>query len=223
MRQFFINHWWVTMNQTYTCFMADDFHVDRTGGNPVPNKARDCLYYHEQQLITGEDFMWFTWFFMLCFLILSIHANKPILLGWILQATEQVGLWIINGSITGAINSWTSISEKNPTVPADTPAYWIAPADVFQIPLTAGKADMGAVTAPQTCSGIPSPWVTARNPQKHLVFHYSNFAYRTFHQQCHSGQGVAVKLCGKSPTNGGKCWIYEPQPIIMATTKIVLH
>jgi hypothetical protein len=60
---------------------------------------------------------------MLCFLILSIHANKPILLGWILQATEQVGLWIINGSITGAINSWTSISEKNPTVPADTPAY----------------------------------------------------------------------------------------------------
>jgi hypothetical protein len=82
---------------------------------------------------------------------------------------------------------------------------------------------MGAVTAPQTCSGIPSPWVTARNPQKHLVFHYSNFAYRTFHQQCHSGQGVAVRLCGKSPTNGGKCWIYEPQPIIMATTKIVLH
>lgn len=223
MRQLFINHWWVTMNQTYTCFMADDFRVDRTGGNPVPNKARDCLYYHEQQLITGEDFMWFTWFFMLCFLILSIHANKPILLGWILQATEQVGLWIINGSITGAINSWTSISEKNPTVPADTPAYWIAPADVFQIPLTAGKADMGAVTAPQTCSGIPSPWVTARNPQKHLVFHYSNFAYRTFHQQCHSGQGVAVRLCGKSPTNGGKCWIYEPQPIIMATTKIVLH
>ena len=67
---------------------------------------------HEQQLITGEDFMWFTWFFMLCFLSLSIHANKPILLGWILQATEQVGLWIINGSITGAINSWTSISEK---------------------------------------------------------------------------------------------------------------
>ena len=111
-RQLFINHWWVTMNQTYTCFMADDFRVDRTGGNPVPNKARDCLYYHEQQLITGEDFMWFTWFFMLCFLILSIHANKPILLGWILQATEQVGLWIINGSITGAINSWTSISEK---------------------------------------------------------------------------------------------------------------
>ena len=112
MRQLFINHWWVTMNQTYTCFMADDFHVDRTGGNPVPNKARDCLYYREQQLITGEDFMWFTWFFMLCFLILSIHANKPILLGWILQATEQVGLWIINGSITGAINSWTSISEQ---------------------------------------------------------------------------------------------------------------
>ena len=34
MRQLFINHWWVTMNQTYTCFMADDFHVDRTGGNP---------------------------------------------------------------------------------------------------------------------------------------------------------------------------------------------
>ena len=112
MRQLFINHWWVTMNQTYTCFMADDFHVDRTGGNPVPNKAQDCLYYREQQLITGEDFMWFTWFFMLCFLSLSIHANKPILLGWILQATEQVGLWIINGSITGAINSWTSISEK---------------------------------------------------------------------------------------------------------------